>query len=140
MKGVFCLFFLAVAQGWRAVPLVRRLLSSAFVPLLLASSLAGPQPALSYEAFAEDFGNTQSSAGSISLNPFASAEDIEASRAKVRKALQEKAMRPDGPKSDMDLLLEQIPSWKYYKIISEEYAKRGAGYDGKKENLLMPLM
>lgn len=130
------LLFIALAQGgWRGPLMIKKVCAAG----ILASSLAGPGPVLAYEAFAEDFGNTQSSAGSVNLNPFASAQDIEASRAKVRQALVDKEKRAVGPKSDLDLLLEQIPSWKYYKIIGEEYSKRSAGYDGK-ENLLMPLM
>lgn len=136
---LYCLLllFIALAQteGWRG----RLMMKKACAVVIMASTLAGPGPALAYEAFAEDFGNTQSSAGSINLNPFASAQDIEASRAKVRQALVDQEKKAAGPKSDLDLLLEQIPSWKYYKIIGQEYSKRSAGYDGK-ENLLMPLM
>lgn len=104
----------------------------------------GPGQVLIPPSFAADeyFGDTSTSVGSINLNIFNSPE----AQAKKRElAKQRAAMAQSAEKSsEKDLtefgqVLELIPSWKYYKIISQEYSKRSSGYSGE-VNLLAPLL
>ena len=42
-------------------------------------------------------------------------------------------------KNEVDEILDLIPSWKYFKIISQEYSRRSADYTGD-DNMLAPLL
>jgi len=92
----------------------------------------------------EYFGDTQSSVGSINFNPFASSTDIEESRSRVQLKLTEMKTFPRAGEdvTDLDSLLNLIPSWKYYKVIANEYSKRSSAYKGPDDisTLLMPFM
>ena len=95
----------------------------------------------------EYFGDTTSSVGSISLNIFSSPAEREIDRrlalTKIPLAVDSKS--PSGEAagtpspSDFDKVLKLIPSWKYYKIIANEYSRRSTDYTGE-ENLLAPLL
>ena len=92
-------------------------------------------------AFDEEFGDTRSSVGSISLNPFVSKENFVEAQRKAQRAAAELEVKPASgtTQSPIEQVLNQIPSYKYYKIIGAEYSKRSAGFDGS-VNPLMPLM
>ena len=86
----------------------------------------------------EFFGDTSSSVGSINLNIFAPADD--ASVKQVRTHAAEKTVEElIEPKNELDRLLNNIPSWKYYKIISSEYSRRNSDFNGD-VNFLAPLL
>lgn len=90
----------------------------------------------------EYFGDTSSSVGSIDFNIFRSQSSIDDSRPQIMKKLREAeklSMKEDGEINEVEKILNFIPSWKYYKIISNEYSKRSAGYNGE-ANLLAPLL
>jgi len=118
---------------WSMRSLVRRKLATAL--MVFTTSIHGCR---AYE----EFGDTSSSVGSVSLNPFASASDIEAARARARLAAAVRATETTeatSSTSEMDEVLKLIPSVKYFKIIADEYSRRSADYDGS-ANMLMPLM
>lgn len=122
--------------------------------VLVAASMTSMQP-LSVSAYNdENFGDTTISAGSINLNPFASAADLDLSRRTVQQRLKATSQSlsdpiptssqpppsPTSPISPIEETLRLIPSWKYYKLIATEYSKRSADFAPGSENLFMPLM
>jgi hypothetical protein len=64
---------------------------------------------------------------------------VEAQRKAQRAAAELEEGLGLGTQSPIEQVLNQIPSYKYYKIIGAEYSKRSAGFDGS-VNPLMPLM
>ena len=109
--------------------------------IAVAALVSIPLVADASGAFDEEFGDTRSSVGSISLNPFVSKEDLAEAQQKAQRAaaeLQVDSASGTAP-NPIERVLNQIPSYKYYKIIGAEYSKRSAGFDGS-VNPLMPLM
>jgi hypothetical protein len=110
----------------------QRTIAVALVSIPLVSCASG--------AFDEEFGDTRSSVGSISLNPFVSKEKLVEAQRKAQRAAELEVKSASGTtQSPIEQVLNQIPSYKYYKIIGAEYSKRSAGFDGS-VNPLMPLM
>lgn len=108
---------------------------------LLVSSLSS-NPLSAYAGIDdENFGDTSSSVGSIDFNIFRSQRSVEESKLKVQEKLMtiQSQSGIQGSENDFDKVLSLIPSWKYYKIISNEYSKRSTGYTGE-PNLLAPLL
>jgi len=117
---------------WSLRSVAQRTIAVALVSIPLVSCASG--------AFDEEFGDTRSSVGSISLNPFVSKEKLVEAQRKAQRAAELEVKSASGTtQSPIEQVLNQIPSYKYYKIIGAEYSKRSAGFDGS-VNPLMPLM
>lgn len=86
----------------------------------------------------EYFGDTTTSVGSININIFApgNAGSDASSTSRVERPSLEELLEP---KNEIDKLLNNIPSWKYYKIISQEYSRRSSDFNGE-VNFLAPLL
>ena len=89
----------------------------------------------------EYFGDTSTSVGSIDFNIFRSQSSIERQKQEVKEKLRQRNQQLNDKQemNEFDKLLDLVPSWKYYKLISDEYSKRSTQYSGE-ANLLAPLL
>ena len=81
----------------------------------------------------EYFGDTTTSVGSININIFSPPSSIK------KPSIEVNLDDLIEPKNELDKLLNNIPSWKYYKIISKEYSRRSSDFNGD-VNFLAPLL
>lgn len=140
------LFLGSLSLGQTNFSPTKKFLGIASSRILVASALLfHGQPSLGEDEY---FGDTSTSVGTIDINIFSTPATREEKRLAMLEKLQKKTTTKEQEQesispgsSEWDQFLNLVPSWKYYKIISEEYSKRGLGFDpDASPNVLAPLL